>query len=57
MSKDAGLMNDHNQPPVRERGAGFYVRAGWLLTLLGAGMIVLCGVLVLSAGRPTRPDA
>ena len=27
------------------------------LTLLGAGMIVLCGVLVLSAGHPARPDA
>ena len=48
-------MNDHNQPPVRERGAGFYVRAGWVLTLVGAGSFFLWASLApLDEGIPVQ---
>ena len=41
MSKDAALINKHIQSPLPERSAGFYVRAGWVLTLVGAGSFFL----------------
>ena len=41
MSKDAALINKHTQSPLPERSAGFYVRAGWVLTLVGAGSFFL----------------
>ena len=37
MSKDARIMNNQQQSQAMERGAGFYVRMGWILTLIGAG--------------------
>ena len=41
MSKDAAIMNEHNQTPKGERCAGYYTRAGWLLTVVGAGSFFL----------------
>ena len=41
MSKDAAIMNEHNQTPKGERSAGYYTRAGWLLTVVGAGSFFL----------------
>lgn len=41
MSKDAAIMNQYNQTPEGERSAGFYTRAGWLLTVVGAGSFFL----------------
>lgn len=41
MSKDAAIMNEHNQTPKGERSAGYYTRAGWLLTVIGAGSFFL----------------
>ena len=38
MSKDAPIMSDNRQPA---RGAGFYVRVGWVLTIVGAGSFFL----------------
>ena len=41
MSKDAAIMNEYHQTPEGERTAGFYTRAGWLLTVVGAGSFFL----------------
>ena len=41
MSKDAAIMNQYHQTPEGERSAGFYTRAGWLLTVVGAGSFFL----------------
>lgn len=41
MSKDAAIMNEYHQTPDGERTAGFYTRAGWLLTVVGAGSFFL----------------
>ncbi|MCK6254443.1 HlyD family type I secretion periplasmic adaptor subunit [Pseudomonas fragi] len=41
MSKDAAIMNEYHQTPEGERSAGFYTRAGWLLTVVGAGSFFL----------------
>nr|WP_314418098.1 HlyD family type I secretion periplasmic adaptor subunit [uncultured Pseudomonas sp.] len=38
MSKDAPIMSDNHQSA---RGAGFYVRMGWVLTIVGAGSFFL----------------
>ena len=35
------MINKHIQSPLPERSAGFYVRAGWVLTLVGAGSFFL----------------
>ncbi|MCF3194331.1 HlyD family type I secretion periplasmic adaptor subunit [Pseudomonas bubulae] len=34
-------MNEYHQTPEGERTAGFYTRAGWLLTVVGAGSFFL----------------
>ncbi|MCF6762887.1 HlyD family type I secretion periplasmic adaptor subunit [Pseudomonas fragi] len=34
-------MNEYHQTPEGERSAGFYTRAGWLLTVVGAGSFFL----------------
>ena len=47
MSKDAAIMNEYHQTPEGERSAGFYTRAGWLLTVVGAGSFFLWASLAL----------
>ena len=47
MSKDAAIMNEYHQTPEGERTAGFYTRAGWLLTVVGAGSFFLWASLAL----------
>lgn len=47
MSKDAAIMNQYHQTPEGERSAGFYTRAGWLLTVVGAGSFFLWASLAL----------
>ena len=57
MSKDAALINKHTQSPLPERSAGFYVRAGWVLTLVGAGSFFLWASLALCILGNTCPDS
>ena len=52
MSKDAPIMSDNRQPA---RGAGFYVRVGWVLTIVGAGSFFLWASLApLDEGIPVQ---
>ena len=52
MSKEAPIMSDDHQP---QRGAGFYVRAGWVLTILGAGsFFVWASLAPLDEGIPVQ---
>jgi len=55
MSKDARIMNNQQQSQAMERGAGFYVRMGWILTLIGAGSFFAWASLApLDEGIPVQ---
>ncbi|NNA14831.1 HlyD family type I secretion periplasmic adaptor subunit [Pseudomonas lundensis] len=55
MSKDARIMNNQQQSQAMERGAGFYVRMGWILTLIGAGSFLAWASLApLDEGIPVQ---
>ena len=55
MSKDARIMNNQQQSQAIERGAGFYVRMGWILTLIGAGSFFAWASLApLDEGIPVQ---
>lgn len=55
MSKDARIMNNQQQSQAMGRGAGFYVRMGWILTLIGAGSFFAWASLApLDEGIPVQ---
>ena len=55
MSKDARIMNNQQQSQAMERGAGFYVRMGWILTIVGAGSFFAWASLApLDEGIPVQ---
>ena len=48
-------MNDQKLPKACERGAGFYVRMGWILTIVGAGSFFAWASLApLDEGIPVQ---
>ncbi len=55
MSKDANIMKPTHQSPRQERGAGFYARLGWVLTIVGAGSFFAWASLApLDEGIPVQ---